>query len=164
MGTVAVQIAKSLGGDVTGVCSTPNVEMVRSLGADHVIDYTAQDFTHSDQRYEVILDNVLNHPPKAVARLLAPNGVLIPNSIGNTGGLFAGLPRIAQAAVLGKGATNVKFVTATVNRENLNELVLLLQSEKARVVIEQTYPLGETATAVTHVLEHHARGKVAIVV
>jgi NADPH:quinone reductase-like Zn-dependent oxidoreductase len=164
VGTMAVQIAKSLGAEVTGVCSTRNVELVRSLGADHVIDYTKQDFTQSQQRYDVILDNVLNHSPKAAARLLAPDGVLIPNSIGNTGGLLAGLPRMARAALMGKGATNVKFVTLGVNRENLTALVRLLETDKVRVVIEQTYPFDKTASAVAHVLEHHASGKVAIVV
>jgi NADPH:quinone reductase-like Zn-dependent oxidoreductase len=164
VGTMAVQIAKSLGAEVTGVCSTRNVELVRSLGADHVIDYTEQDFTRSQQRYDVILDNVLNHSPKAVARLLAANGVLIPNSIGNTGGLLAGLPRVARATLMGKGATNVRFVTLAVNRENLNALVGLLETDEVRVVIERTYPLDETASAVAHVLEHHASGKVAIVV
>ena len=164
VGTMAVQIAKSLGAEVTGVCSTRNVELVRSLGADHVIDYTKQDFTQSQQRYDVILDNVLNHSPKAAARLLAPNGVLIPNSIGNTGGLLAGLPRVARATLMGKGATNVKFVTLAVNRENLNALVRLLETDKVRVVIEQTYPFDKTASAVAHVLEHHASGKVSIVV
>jgi NADPH:quinone reductase-like Zn-dependent oxidoreductase len=164
VGTMAVQIAKSLGAEVTGVCSTRNVELVRSLGADHVIDYTEQDFTRSQQRYDVILDNVLNHSPKAVARLLAANGVLIPNSIGNTGGLLAGLPRVARATLMGKGATNVRFVTLAVNRENLNALVRLLETDEVRVVIERTYPLDETASAVAHVLEHHASGKVAIVV
>jgi len=164
VGTMAVQIAKSLGAEVTGVCSTRNVELVRSLGADHVIDYTKQDFTQSQQRYDVILDNVLNHSPKAAGRLLAPDGVLIPNSIGNTGGLLAGLPRMARAALMGKGATNVKFVTIAVNRENLAALVRLLETDKVRVVIEQTYPFDKTASAVAHVLEHHASGKVAIVV
>jgi NADPH:quinone reductase-like Zn-dependent oxidoreductase len=161
---MAVQIAKSLGAEVTGVCSTRNAELVRSLGADHVIDYTTQDFTQSQQRYDVILDNVLNHSPKAAARLLTPDGVLIPNSIGNTGGLLAGLPRMARAALMGKGPTNVKFVTVAVNRENLTALVRLLETDKARVVIEQTYPFDETASAVAHVLEHHASGKVAIVI
>jgi NADPH:quinone reductase-like Zn-dependent oxidoreductase len=164
VGTMAVQIAKSLGAEVTGVCSTRNAELVRSLGADHVIDYTKQDFTQSQQRYDVILDNVLNHSPKAAAQLLAPNGVLIPNSIGNTGGLLAGLPRVARAALMGKGATNVKFVTLAVNRENLNALVRFLETDEVRVVIEQTYPFDKTASAVAHVLEHHASGKVAIVV
>jgi NADPH:quinone reductase-like Zn-dependent oxidoreductase len=129
-----------------------------------VIDYTKQDFTRSQQRYDVILDNVLNHSPKATAQLLAPNGVLIPNSIGNTGGLLAGLPRVARAALLGRGATNVKFATLAVNRENLNALVHLLEIDKVRVVIDQTYPFDKTASAVAHVLEHHASGKVAIVV
>jgi NADPH:quinone reductase-like Zn-dependent oxidoreductase len=164
VGTMAVQIATSLGAEVTGVCSTRNVELVRSLGAEHVIDYTGQDFTCSQQRYDVILDNVLNHSPKAVARLLAPQGVLIPNSIGNTGGLLAGLPRMARATLMGKGATDVKFATLAVNRENLNALVRLLETGEVRVVIEQTYPFEETASAVAHVLEHHASGKVAIVV
>jgi NADPH:quinone reductase-like Zn-dependent oxidoreductase len=163
VGTMAIQIAKSLGAEVTGVCSTRNVELVSSLGADHVIDYTKQDFTQSQQRYDVILDNVLNHSPKTAARLLAPNGVLIPNSIGNTGGLLAGLPRVARATLMGKGATNVKFVTLAVNRENLNALVRLLETDKVRVVIEQTYPFDKAAKAVAHVLEHHASGKVAIV-
>jgi len=164
VGTMAVQIAKSLGAEVTGVCSTSNAELVRSLGADHVLDYTKQDFTQSQQRYDVILDNVLNHSPKAGARLLTPNGVLIPNSIGNTGGLLAGLPRMARAMLMGKGGTNVKFVTLAVNRENLTALVRLLETDKVRVVIEQTYPFDKTASAVAHVLEHHAIGKVAIVV
>ena len=164
VGTMAVQIAKSLGAEVTGVCSTRNVDLVRSLGAAHVIDYTTQDFTQSEQRYDVILDNVLNHSPKATARLLAINGVLIPNSLGNTGGLLAGLPKVARATLMGKGATNVKFATLAVNRENLNALVRLLESEEVRVVIDQTYPFDKTASAITHVLEHHTSGKVAIVI
>jgi NADPH:quinone reductase-like Zn-dependent oxidoreductase len=162
VGTMAVQIAKSLGAEVTGVCSTGNIELIRSLGAEHVIDYKHQDFTDSRERYDVILDNVLNHSPKAAARLLAPNGVLIPNSLGNTGGLLAGLPRMAQAALLGKGATNVKFVTCAVNRENLNALVRLLETNRVRVVIERTYTLKEAASAIAHALTHHARGKLAI--
>jgi NADPH:quinone reductase-like Zn-dependent oxidoreductase len=164
VGTMAVQIAKSLSAEVTGVCSTRNVELVRSLGADYVIDYTKHDFTRSQQRYDVILDNVLNHSPKAAARLLAPNGVLIPNSIGNTGGMLAGLPRVARAALMGKGATNVTFVTLAVNRENLNALVRLLETDEVRVVLGQTYPFDKTASAVAHVLGHHASGKVAMVV
>lgn len=164
VGTMAVQIAKSLGADVTGVCSARNVELVRSLGADHVIDYTELDFTRSQERFDVILDNVLNHRPKAVARLLAPHGVLIPNSLGNSGGLLAGLPRMARAALMGKGATTVKFVTIAVNRENLNALVHLLETGEVRVVIDQTYPFDQAAGAVAHMLGHHASGQVAIVV
>lgn len=164
VGTMAVQIAKSLGAEVTGVCGTRNVELVRSLGAHHVIDYTEQDFTRSDQRFDVILDNVLNHPAKAVARLLASHGILIPNSLGTSGRLLAALPRMARAALMGKGATTVKFVTIAVTRENLGALVRLLENGEVKVVIDQTYPFDQTAGAVAHMLGHHARGKVAIVV
>ncbi|MBT4711259.1 MAG: NAD(P)-dependent alcohol dehydrogenase, partial [Alphaproteobacteria bacterium] len=84
VGTFAVQFAKAAGAEVTGVCGTANVDLVRSLGADHVIDYTADDFTQGAARYDVILDNVVNHPPAMTARALAPGGVLLPNSVGNT--------------------------------------------------------------------------------
>jgi NADPH:quinone reductase-like Zn-dependent oxidoreductase len=164
VGTFAVQIAKALRAEVTGVCSTRNIELVRSLGADHVIDYTKDDFTHSEQRYDVILDNVMNHPPSATARVLTPNGMLIPNSIGNTGRFLAGLPRMARAAIMGRGPTEVQFVTCVVNRENLDALATLLESGDVKVVIDRIYALGETATAVAHMLGHHARGKVVVAV
>ena len=163
VGTFAVQIAKALGGEVTGVCSTKNLALVRSLGADHVIDYTEEDFTRSEQRYDVILDNVINRPPSAVAKVLAPNGIFIPNSIGNTGGLFAGLPRMARAALMGRGSTDVQFVKDwVVNRENLDALAALLESGDVKVVIDKVYPLSEAANAVAHMLGHHAAGKVVI--
>jgi NADPH:quinone reductase-like Zn-dependent oxidoreductase len=162
VGTMAVQLAKFLGAEVTGVCGPRNVELVRSLGADHVIDYAEQDFTRSRQRYDVILDNVLNHPPTATARLLAPDGVFLPNSVGNTGGLLAGLPRVARATMMGRGATNVKPVTLAVHRENLDALVRLLETGAVRVVIDRIYPFDQAASAVAHMLGHHASGKVAI--
>jgi NADPH:quinone reductase-like Zn-dependent oxidoreductase len=164
VGTFAVQIAKALGADVTGVSSTRNLELVRSLGADHVIDYTAEDYTRADRRYDLILDNVMNHPPSKTAKVLSPAGILIPNSIGNTGGLLAGLPRMARAAVMGRGSTNMRFVALVVNRENLNALAALLESGDVRVVIDKVYPLGEAGNAVAHMLGHHARGKIAIAV
>ena len=164
VGTFAVQIAKVLGAEVTGVCSTRNLELVRSLGADHVIDYTQEDFTRSERRYDVILDNVMNRPPSATARLLTPTGMLIPNSVGNTGGLLAGLPRAARAALMGRGSTNVQFVSLVVNRENLGALAGLLESGTVEVVTEKVYPLTEAANAVAHMLRHHARGKIAIAV
>jgi NADPH:quinone reductase-like Zn-dependent oxidoreductase len=163
VGTFAVQVANALGAEVTGVCSTRNLELVRSLGADHVIDHTEQDFTRGEQRYDVILDNVLNHPPSATARVLAPSGTFIPNSIGNTGGMFAGLPRMVRAKLMGR-STAVKFVTCVVNRENLSSLAALLGSGDVRVVIDQTYPLAGAPAAVAHMLGHHARGKLAITV
>jgi NADPH:quinone reductase-like Zn-dependent oxidoreductase len=164
VGTFAVQIAKALGADVTGVCSTRNVDFVRSLGADHVIDYTKEDFTRGGRRYDVILDNVMNHPPSATARVLTPTGLLIPNSIGNSGGLFAGLPRMARAARIRRGSTRVQLVTCVVNRENLAALATLLESGEVKVVIDQDYALSDAASAVGHMLGHHARGKVTIVV
>jgi NADPH:quinone reductase-like Zn-dependent oxidoreductase len=162
VGTFAVQIAKAFGAEVTGVCSTRNLELVRSLGADHAIDYTAQDFTRDEQRYDVILDNVLNRPPSATARVLAPSGTFIPNSIGNTGGMFAGLPRMARARLLRR--PTVKFAACVVSRENLRALAALLDSGDVRVVVDETYPLERAPAAVAHMLGHHARGKVAIAV
>ena len=164
VGTFAVQIAKALGAEVTGVCSTRNLELVRSLGADHVIDYTQEDFTRSERRYDVILDNVMNRWPSATARVLTPTGMLIPNSIGNTGGLFAGMLRAAWAAVMGRGSTDVQFVTCVVNRENLDALASLLESGDVKVVIGKVYPLSEAGNAVAHMLGHHAVGKVVIAV
>jgi NADPH:quinone reductase-like Zn-dependent oxidoreductase len=162
VGTFAVQIANALGAEVTGVSSTRNLELLRSLGADHVIDYTKEDFTRDEPRYDVILDNVMNHPPSKTARMLTPTGIFIPNSIGNTGGLFAGLPRMARAALMGRGSTNVQLVTVVVNRENLEALAALLESADINVVIDEVYPLSQAADAVAHMLGHHARGKVAI--
>ncbi len=164
VGTFAVQIAKTLGAEITGVCSKRNLELVRSLGADHVIDYTEEDFTSSEQRYDVIFDNVMNRPPSATARVLAPEGVFIPNSVGNSGGFFAGLPRMARAALMGRGSTDVQTVTCVVNRENLDALATLLESGDVKVVIDKTYSLSEAANAVAHMLGHHARGKVVIMV
>jgi len=164
VGTFAVQIAKALGAEVTGVCSTKNLQLVRSLGADHVIDYTKDDFTRSPQRYDVILDNVMNHPPSATARVLTANGILIPNSIGNTGRFLAGLPRMTRAAIMGRGSTEVQFVKCVVNRENLDALATFLESGDVRVVIDKIYAFSETATAVAHMLRHHARGKVVVAV
>jgi Zinc-binding dehydrogenase len=161
---MAVQIAKTLGAEVTGVCGSRNTELVRSLGAGHLIDYTKEDFTQSRQRFDVILDNVLNHPPKAAARVLAPNGTFIPDRIGCTGGLLAGLPRTARAVLMGLGPANVRLVTPATNRENLAALRRLLESGEVKVVIAQTYPLGQAATAITHMLEHHPSGKIAITV
>jgi NADPH:quinone reductase-like Zn-dependent oxidoreductase len=164
VGTFAVQIARSLGAEVTGVCSAANVELVRSLGADHVVDYTRGDFTEGEPRYDVVLDNVLNHRPSATARVLAPDGILIPNSVGNTGGLFAGLPRMARAALMGRGSTDVRFATCAVNRENLAALVELLEAGTTRVVLDKIYPLDDAPAAVARMFGHHARGKVGIAV
>jgi NADPH:quinone reductase-like Zn-dependent oxidoreductase len=172
VGTFAVQIAKSLGAEVTGVCSTRNVELVQSIGAANVVDYTREDFTDAESRYvkdaesryDVILDNVLNHPPKVTVRALAPGGIFIPNSVGNTGGVFAGLPRMARAALMRFGSTKVRFANCVVDRDNLQTLAALLQSGEVKVVVDKVYPLAEAGQAVAHMYGHHARGKVAIFV
>lgn len=165
VGTMAVQIAKALGAEVTGVCSSGNVELVRSLGANHVIDYTTSDYTQRDERYDVIVDNVMNHPPAATARVLAAGGLFIPNSVGTSGGILGGLPRVARASLLGRrGATRVGMATCVVNHDNLAALATLLQSRQVQVVIDHTYPLHDAAAAVAHMLGHHARGKIAITV
>ena len=162
VGTMAVQIAATLGAEVTGVCGPRHAELVRSLGAHHVIDYTSEDFTRGQPRYDVVLDNVLNHPPKATARILAPGGLLIPNSLGYTGGLLAGLPRTARAVLMGLGRTKVRTVTPKVNHENLTALLRLLESGQVQVIVDRAYPLDQAAKAVAQVLEHHAGGKIAI--
>ena len=151
VGTFAVQIATTLGGAVTGMCSTKNLALVRSLGARHVIDYTQEDFTDGERRYDVILDNVMNQPPKRTARLLTPTGTFIPTASGT------------QAAFL-RGSTRVQFVSCVVNREHLDALAALLESGDVRVVIDRVYPLSAAASAVTHMLGHHARGQVVIAV
>jgi NADPH:quinone reductase-like Zn-dependent oxidoreductase len=163
VGTFSVQIAAALGAEVTGVCSTRNVELVRSLGAEHVIDHTQGDFTLADQCYDVLLDNVMNHPPAATVGVLAPGGVFIPNSIGTSGGVLAGLPRMARAALMGlRPSVDVRTVTYQVDRTNLAELARRLERGDVTAVIDRTYPLRDAATAVSHVLGHHARGKVAL--
>ena len=147
------------------VGSTGNLELVRSLGAVHVIDYTQEDFTRGEQRYDVIFDNVMNRPLSATAQVLTPTGMLIRNSIGNTGGFFAGLPRMARAALVGRRKTDVQFVKNwVVSRENLDALATLLESGDVKVIIDKTYPLSEAANAVDHMLGHYATGKVVIAV
>jgi len=162
VGTFAVQIAKTLGAEVTGVCSTRNLELVNSLGADYVIDYTEEDFTQSGKRYNVILDNVMNHWPKKLSSALAPGGMLIPNSIGTTGGMFASLFKVARATLMGQGSIEVKFVNLEVTHENLNDLAKLHESGDVKPVIDTVYPLKEAPKAVAHMLGHHAAGNIVI--
>jgi NADPH:quinone reductase-like Zn-dependent oxidoreductase len=106
---------------------------------------------------------VLSHPPKQTARALAPGGILLPNSVGNTGGLLAGMPRMARAALMGKGSRDVRFVPCVPNRDNLEALAALLESD-VKVVIDTVYPLAEAGKAVAHMFGHRARGKIVIAV
>jgi NADPH:quinone reductase-like Zn-dependent oxidoreductase len=163
IGTFAVQIAKSLGADVTGVCSTSNVDLVRSIGADQVIDYTQEDFTQTGQRYDFILDNVGNHSLSDLRRALTPKGTLVPNGGGFENRWFASAGRLVSATVLFRfvSQTLLTFVISP-KRENLVVLRKLIEAGKVTPVIDRTYPLSETRQAIDHVGGGHARGKVVI--
>src|SRR6266576_5713491 len=168
VGTFAVQIAKSFGADVTAVCSTRKVDLVRSIGADHVIDYTKEDFTKGDQRYDVIFDNVCNHSFSDRRRVLTPNGICVLAGIGGAGihpetwGRIVGTFKADLLSRFG----NQKFVryTTTTNKEDLKLLGDLMQTGKLTPVIDRTYKLSETAEAMRYFEEGHARGKVVLTV
>ena len=160
-----MQIAKSLGAQVTGVCSTGNVDMVRSIGADHVIDYTSEDFTRSGQRYDFILDNVANHSLSDLRRAVTPAGVLVPNGGGFDNRWFASGGRVLRAHVLKRSVDRrLRPFLVSQSPEDLVVLKELIESGKITPVIDGTYPLSETSQAISHVGEGHARGKVAITV
>src|SRR6267378_4761251 len=163
VGTFAVQIAKSFGADVTGVCSTRNVSMVRSIGADHVIDYTQEDFTQGAQRYDLILDNVGTHSLLEYKRVLNPKGIFV--MIGSTtpGNWFGFLATPINAWMLSPFVSQ-KFgmILAELNRDDLATLGTLMQSGKVTPVIDRRYKLSEVPTAIRYLEEGHARGKVVI--
>ena len=164
VGSFAVQIAKAFGAEVTGVCSTRNVELVRSLGADHVLDYTWTDFTRTETRYEVILDNVEAQPLAAVRRALTPTGTLIPNS-GRGGRWLGPIGRIVKARVLsGFTRQQLRPFTSVEKREDLLTLADLLATGQITPVIDRTYPLDEAADALRYVAAGHTRGKVVITI
>ncbi len=159
VGTFAVQIAKAFGAEVTGVCSTRNVNMVRSIGADHVIDYTQEDFTQSRQRYDLILDQVANHSLSDCRRTLTPQGTHIPNSG------YGGLGYVIKAFVLSLFVRRQgRPFVAIPNNEDLVVLKELVESGKVTPVIDRTYPLNETPEAFRYLDKGHARGKVVITV
>ena len=162
VGTFAVQIAKAFGAEVTGVCSTKNLELVRSIGADHVIDYTKEDFRKGGPRYDLILDNVGDHSMSATRRALAPNGMLISNGGGHAGGALGRMIRLAIVSLFvgqqGKPAPKSE------NRADLLVLKELVEAGKVTPVIDGTYPLPETPRAIGHVAAGHARGTVVIAI
>jgi NADPH:quinone reductase-like Zn-dependent oxidoreductase len=166
VGTFAVQIAKSYGAEVTGVCSTRNLDMVRSLGADHVIDYTKEDFTKSDQRYDVILDNVANHSLSEFRRVLKPNGIYV--LIGGGGAnenrwLGPGLTQAFKAMFLSKFVSQqMGMMLAELNQKDLTFLADLMESGKVTPVIDKRYRLSELPQAIEYLEQGHARGKVVI--
>ena len=159
VGPFAVQIAKALGAEVTGVCSTHNVEMVRSTGADHVIDYTREDFTKGGPRYDLILDNVASHSLSETRRALKPEGMLLPSSG------HAGMGWVIAASVSSMFVKQMGPVfMAKTNTESLSELRELIEAGKVTTVVDRTYRLAETAEAFAYLDAGHARGKVIVVI
>jgi NADPH:quinone reductase-like Zn-dependent oxidoreductase len=168
VGTFAVQIAKSYGADVTGVCSSRNVDLVQSLGADHVIDYTKEDFTKSDQKYDVILDNVANHSLSECQRVLTPNGiyVMIGGGSANEQGFLGALGKALNAAVYSHFVKQkMGMMMAQPSTQDLTLLAEMVQSGKLKTVIDRTYKsLSEVPDAIRYLEEGHARGKVVITI
>jgi uncharacterized protein (TIGR02246 family) len=165
VGTFAVQIARELGAQITGVCSTRNVDMVRALGADQVIDYTKEDFTKSAERYDVILDNVGNRPLLECRRVLTPKGhyVLIGGGGPDAGSWIGPLAGPVKALVLSRFVSqDMRMFLANVNKDDLSVLADLIQGGKVTPVIDRRYPLRETAKAIEYLEEGHARGKVVL--
>lgn len=164
VGTFAVQIAKWLGADVTAVCSTRNRDMVRSIGADHVVDYTQADFTQSEPKYDLILDNVGNHSLKRTRTALIPDGLLLANGA-PVAGWFGGLGRPLKATVLSLFAKRQgRAFVSTANKSDLATLSQLAATEEIKPLIDRTYPLREAAEAIAHVGEGHAQGKTIITI
>jgi NADPH:quinone reductase-like Zn-dependent oxidoreductase len=162
VGTFAVQIAKAFGAEVTGVCSTKNLDLVRSIGADHVIDYTKEDFRDGADRYDVILDNVGDRSMADTRRALTPNGTLLSNGGGHAAGKLGRTIRglLVSLVVRQQRRPSVK----TQNRSDLIALKELVEAGGVRPVIGGTYPLGRTADAISQVAAGHARGTLVIAV
>jgi NADPH:quinone reductase-like Zn-dependent oxidoreductase len=161
VGTFAVQIAKCFGAEVTAVCSPRNVNIARSIGVDHVIDYTLEDFTRSGQRYDLILGANAHHSIFDYKRALTPEGTFV-----MAGG---GKGRILQAALVGPllsrfGKKKMRFFIAKVNTQDLDFLKGLIEAGRITPVIDRRYPLSEVAEAVRYREEGHAQGKVVITV
>src|SRR6516165_5180613 len=162
VGTFAVQIAKAFGAEVTGVCSTPNVEMVASIGADQVIDYTREDFTRAGRRYDLLVDIAGNRTLAETRRALTPKGVLVGVGGPNKGHWIGPLGRSVTMALLSPVLSQrMVFFLARLNKADLGVLRDLLEAGKLTPVIDRTFPLGESARAIGYLEEGHARGKVA---
>ncbi|MCW2701868.1 MAG: Alcohol dehydrogenase zinc-binding domain protein, partial [Blastococcus sp.] len=166
VGSFAVQIAAALGAEVTGVCSTGNVELVRSIGAAHVIDYTRDDFTDGRTPYDVILDNVGNHPLRRLRRALTPTGTLVSNAGGSPGGgLLGPIGGILRMLALNAFVPQrLRPLPDAWTREHLLAVTELVEAGKLTPVVGRTYPLADTAAGLRHLEEGHARGKVVITV
>jgi NADPH:quinone reductase-like Zn-dependent oxidoreductase len=166
VGTFAVQIAKSFGAEVTGVCSTRNLDMVRALGADHVIDYTTEDFTKTDQSYDLIFDLVGNHSFSERRRILNPNGICVMAGVGGSGWHDDFATRLLGElnGYLRSRFVSQKFVAyiAEFNKKDMMVLADLMRTGKVTPVIDRTYKFSEVPAALRYLEEGHARGKVVI--
>jgi NADPH:quinone reductase-like Zn-dependent oxidoreductase len=164
VGTFAVQIAKAFGADVTGVCSARNAELVRSLGADHVIDYARVDFTRAEPRYDVIVDLVGNHSLASCRQALKPRGVLVLSS-GGGNRWFGPIGRLLRAIVVSPFVRQrLRPVAARRSRDDLEAITALIESGAVSPTIDRTYPLSDVAEAVRYFEEEHARAKIVITV
>lgn len=164
IGSLAVQIAKAYGADVTGVCSTTNLEFVKSLGADRVIDYTKQDFTLGDARYDMILDIADKHSLADRRRILTEHGTLIPNS-GHGGRWLGSLPRILGAWAVSPFVTqHLRPFLSMAKRADLSELIALIDDGKLEPIVGSTHPLSDVGPAIAEAGSGHARGKVVVTV
>jgi NADPH:quinone reductase-like Zn-dependent oxidoreductase len=165
VGHLAVQIAVASGAEVTGVCSARNVELVRSLGAAHVVDYTGADFTDGRQHYDVVLDNVGNQPLRRVRRALTPTGTLVYNAGGAPGHVFGPIGSILRV-VLVNGLVSQRFrpLSSDWTREHLLAVTELVDAGRLTPVVDRTFPLADTAAGLHHVEQGHARGKVVVTV
>ena len=165
VGTFAVQIATALGAEVTGVCSAGNRDLVRSLGAVRAIDYAVEDFTEGRVRYDVILDNVGNHPLNRIRQALTPTGTLLLNAGGTPGHVIGPLGPIARATVIDRFVRQrLRPFTSKPNRADLLTITGYVDDGRLTPVVDRTYPLAETAKGLRHVERGHARGKVVITV
>ncbi|MFJ7133946.1 zinc-binding dehydrogenase [Streptomyces fungicidicus] len=169
VGTCAVQIAVSLGAEVTAVCGAGNAGLVRSLGAAHVVDYTREDFTAAGARYDVVLDNVGNHPTGRLRRTLTPTGTLVANAGGSPGRVFGAMGatlKLLAAGALARQRLRVILpaVPSGPVREDLRDVVALVEAGRLTPVVGRTLPLAEAAAGMRLVEEGHARGKVVLTV
>jgi NADPH:quinone reductase-like Zn-dependent oxidoreductase len=165
VGTFAVQIAVAMGAVVTGVCSTRNVELVRSLGAAHVIDYKMEDFTTGPTRYDVILDNVSNLPLAQLRRALTPKGILVLNGGGSPGHVFGPIAVILRAMLVNLFVSQrLRLLPSKEKREELLAVTELIDGGKLTPIVDRTYPLAETAEGLSYVEQGHARAKVVVTV
>ncbi len=163
IGSFAVQIAKSMEAEVTGVCSTENIALVRELGADHVIDYTTTDFTVGESKYDVILDIADRHSLSERRRVLTKHGTLIPNS-GHGGPWFGSVGRIIGARLLSPFVGHrLKPFLSLGKKEDLDSLVRLIEAGRVRPIVGRTFTLVATPEAVAYVGEGHVRGKAVVV-